>query len=386
MKLLFSSGTARGGTNFRTLLLNNHSQVVMTLDPFIPLFRYFRDSLLKEHGVIGGVSSVLDDYYFCTEKSKVLGVIQSANPDIPFDMSNWPALKQAIASRMGLASMNAIPYLDLLPAATFREVFHNAMTLIWKANGSPSDTVWVGFNDNWAAEFFPLVAQLIPDARFILHLRDPRSVVYSSEYAEPDVAKRPTISSFARGLRKYFALGAVFPKNPVLQDRLLVTYYEPFIEDPVHEMKKVCDFLALEYAPSMVDTTLFRKANGDAWPSNWSHYENSHRVWRDEMPEEMAELTEFICEPEMELHGYRSEVYCNAKGLSDRAFDFAVKNERTCVGWRTSFPEIERTIGSEYFRKKMLSGKGTFSENEIRRCFLFPDLFARLNPVANVCG
>lgn len=385
MKLLFSSGTARGGTNFRTLLLNNHSQVVMTLDPFIPLFRYFRDSLLREYGITGGTSGVLDDYYFCRDKSHVFSVVQSANPDIPFDDSNWPMLKKAIASRMGLASMNAIPHLDLLPAATFREVFHNTMKLIWTANGSPSEAVWVGFNDNWAAEFFPLVAQIVPDAKFILHLRDPRSVVYSSEYAEPDIAKRPTISSFARGLRKYFALGAVFPNNPFLQNRLLVTYYEPFIEDPECEVKKVCDFLALNYEPSMVDVTLFRKANGDTWPSNWSNYKNSHRVWRDEMPEEMAELTEFICEPEMGLHGYRSEVFCQDKGLSDQAFEFAVKNEAACIGWRTSFPEIERTIGSEYFRRKMLGSKGAFSENEVRRCFLFSDVFTRLNPNACVC-
>ena len=72
MKLLFTSGTARGGTNFRTLMLNNHSNIRMSLDPFIPLFRYYRDSLLKTHGSYDLIeklkSSVLDDYYFCEIK------------------------------------------------------------------------------------------------------------------------------------------------------------------------------------------------------------------------------------------------------------------------------------------------------------------------------
>jgi hypothetical protein len=385
MKLLFSSGTARGGTNYRTLLLNNHSKVVLTLDPFIPLFRYFRDSLLRNVGFSGDMPSVLDDYYFSIEKSQVFRALQAANPDIEFGSTNWPTLKQAIARRMGLASMNAIPYLDMLPAATFREVFQNTVKLIWTANGSPRDVVWIGFNDNWAAEFFPLVAKLLPDAKFLLHLRDPRAVVHSSEYAEPDIAKRPTVSSFARGLRKYFALGSLFSRNRILQNRLLITYYEPFIEDPHREVKRVCDFLALDYEPSAVDTSLFRKANGDAWPSNWNNYKDSHRIWREEMPEEMAELTEFICEPEMGLHGYRSEIFCREKGLSDRAFEFAVQNERACVGWRTSFQEVERTIGSEYFRRMMLSGGGPYSIDEVRRCFLAPEIFSQLNPSASVC-
>jgi len=384
MKLLFSSGTARGGTNFRTLMLNNHSQVVLTLDPFIPLFRYFRDSLLRANGYTADMPGVLDDYYFSNEKAKVFSVLQSACPDIPFDMAGWPALKQAIASRMGLASMNAIPYLDMLPGKSFRDVFRNTLKLIWTANGCPADTLWVGFNDNWAAEFFPLIARLIPEAKFILHLRDPRAVVHSSEYAEPDVAKRPTISSFARGLRKYFALGVVFPSNPVLKDRLLITYYEPFIRDPHSEVKRVCDFLAIEYQPNAVDTRLFRKANGDAWPSNWDNYKDSHQAWKNDMPEEMKELVEFICEPEMGLHGYRSEVFCRDKGLSDRAFEFAIQNERGCIGWRTSFEEIERTIGSEFFRAMMLRGNGTYSEDEVRRCFLSPEVFSRLKQSARV--
>lgn len=385
MKLLFTSGTARGGTNFRTLMLNNHSQAVMTLDPFIPLFRYFRDSLLRCSGFSGPMPGVLDDYYFCREKLQVLQAIQSASPDIPFDDANWPTLKQAITNRMGLASMNAIPYLDLLPAATFREVFHNTMKVIWRANGSPDDVVWVGFNDNWAAEFFPLIAQIVPDAKFILHLRDPRAVVYSSEYAEPDIAKRPTITSFARGLRKYYALATVFPSYAHLRSRMMTTYYEPFVQNPEGEMRKVCQFLDIGFEPAMIDVERFRKANGEPWPSDWSVYKTSDQIWRDEMPLEMAELTEFVCEPEMGIHGYGCEIYNPDKGLSDQAFEYAIKNEKTCIGWRTSFPEVERTIGSEFFRKKMLNGKGPYSKDDVRRCFLFPEVFQRLNPEALIC-
>ena len=91
---------------------------------------------------------------------------------------------------------------------------------------------WAGFNDNWTVEFFPLLARLIPDAKFMLHLRDPRAVVNSSEFAEPDPAKRPTVISFARHLRKYLAFATALPSDPFLRDRLLLTWYESCVENP----------------------------------------------------------------------------------------------------------------------------------------------------------
>jgi hypothetical protein len=111
MRLLFTSGTARGGTNFRTLILNNHPAVRLSLDPFIPLFRFFRDSLIRAHGDGMAVpeSGSLDDYYFSDEKLRVMRLLQSADPDIPFDLSQWGRLKAAIASKV-------VYYLVLLTA------------------------------------------------------------------------------------------------------------------------------------------------------------------------------------------------------------------------------------------------------------------------------
>ena len=131
MRLLFTSGTALGGTNFRTLMLNSHPQLRMSLDPFIPLFRFYRDSLLNASGSeVRASSGVLDDYYFSNHKLQVMKAIQSADPDIPFDMSQWEQLKNAIASRMTLPSVNLIPHLDKLPAPTFRETFANTMKVV----------------------------------------------------------------------------------------------------------------------------------------------------------------------------------------------------------------------------------------------------------------
>jgi hypothetical protein len=383
MRLLFTSGTARGGTNFRTLMLNSHPQIRMSLDPFIPLFRFYRDSLLKASGSdLRAPSGVLDDYYFSNAKLRIMKAMQSADPDIPFDLSQWEQLKNAIASRMTLASVNLIPQLDKLPAPTFRETFYNTMKVIAASSDKEADLVWTGFNDNWAMEFFPMIAQLIPEAKFMLHLRDPRAVVYSSEFAEPDPAKRPTVLSFARHLRKYAAFAAVLPNNPHLQERLMVTRYEPFIQNPEAEVRRMTDFLGVEYHPQMIDIGRFRKADGKAWPSDWAIYQTSDNIWRKEMPRDMAELTEFVCDPDMRIHGYRPEVYDSAAGLSRNAFEYAVRNARECHGWRTDFPEIEQTLGCEYYRKQMLKADSEYSTEEIERCFLFPEVFLQVRLLA----
>lgn len=383
MRLLFTSGTARGGTNFRTLMLNNHPQIQMAIDPFIPLFRFYRDSLLKANGSgLFAPSGILDDYYFSDTKLQIMKSIQDANPDIPFDSSQWGHLKVAIANRMKLASMNLIPHLDKLPAPTFRETFYNTMKVIASASDKGTDIVWTGFNDNWAMEFFPLIAQLIPEAKFILHLRDPRAVVFSSEFAEPDPSKRPTIISFARHLRKYFAFASILPNNPYLQNRILVTYYESFIQNPETEVRCMADFLGIEYNSKMIDFDLFRKADGTVWPSDWAVYQTSDAIWRKDMPRDMAELTEFICDPDMRLHGYQPEIYDPSFGLSHKAFEYALSNSYKCLGWRTDFTEIERTMGCEFYRKQMLKTKIKYTKKEIERCFLFPKVFDQVKNFA----
>lgn len=382
MRLLYTAGTARGGTNLRTLVLNNHPAIRLSLDPFIPLFRFYRDSLLRAEGyadLLAFAGPVLDDYYFSAEKLRVLQVVQSADPDIEFDTTQWPRLKTVIASRMHLASADLIPHLDLLPGPTFAEVFRNTMDVI--AATTSSQLEWVGFNDNWTAEFMPLVTRLIPDARCIIHVRDPRGVVNSSESAEPDPAKRPTVLSFARHLRKHMALAVRFVMDPWMRDRLLITRYESFLADPVAETRRMTEFLGVPFDPAMIDVARFRRADGTQWPSNWEVYERSGDVWREEMSAPMAEVTEFVCDPDMRIFGYYPEVYRPEVGLSDEALAFAGRNSRECLGWRTDFPETERTLGSEMYRKRIIHAPQVASAEDVERCFLFPEVLAHIDAV-----
>lgn len=387
MNLLYTSGTARGGTNYRTLVLNNHSSVRLAIDPLIPLFRFYRDSLLDSVGALhlldGLRTDVLDDYYFSSAKLEVFRAIRRADPDIPFRPDDWPALKESIARRMSLASMNLISRLDELPADTFRTVFQNFISILAGEGDGGGQLQWVGFNDNWTVEFFPMVARLFPKARFMVHLRDPRAVVHSSEFAEPDPAKRPTVVSFARGLRKYLAFASVLPDDPELEGRVLITRYEECIDQPEVAFGEMLNFLGLEFESGLADVSRFRKADGTPWPSKASHYAASVDGWRDNMPVEMVELTEFVCDPEMRLFGYQPEHYDRKSGLSRAALEYALANDRDCLGWRSDFSEIERTLGSELFRQQCLRSDCRLSDEAVARCFLFPEVHAKLRGISD---
>ena len=383
MKLLYTAGTARGGTNYRTLILNNHSKISMSIDPFIPLFHFYKKSLLMASGnenlLKNSFSNVIDDYYFDRTKLSIMKAIQDADPDIPFDLSNLEELKIKMISRMSLASANLIPHIDKIFAPTFKEVFYNIIDLLGSLTKKKLE--WVGFNDNWTLEFFPLIAKLFPEAKFIIHLRDPRAVIYSSEFAEPDPAKRPTIMSFARHLRKYMAFTDFFKNSKIFKKRLLVTYYEPFINNPDKEVKKVLEFLGLNYESHITDIGSFKKANGDLWPTSNEIYKTSSNIWEKEMPKEMAELTEFICSPDMNFFGYYPKYFKETNGLSEKTYQYALKNFNSCIGWRTDFKEFSKTMGSEFNRKRILKSSYKFSKNDIEENFLFSQIYESIKNI-----
>mgnify|MGYP001447298223 CR=1 FL=1 len=380
MNFLYTAGTARGGTNYRTLILNNHSKISMSIDPLIPLFHYYKKSLLSYNGrgelLTNNYTNVIDDYFFDHSRIEVMKAIQESNPDVPFDMSGWSELKIKMKGRMSLASANLIPYLDEIPAPTFKEVFQNVINIIERIS-TKENLEWVGFNDNWTIEFFPLIAQLFPKAKFMIHLRDPRAVVCSSEFAEPDPNKRPTILSFARHLRKYYAFVEYFKTISSLKGRLLVTYYESFIDFPEQETKKALHFLGLDYEPQTININLFRKATGEVWPSSPEVYKSSINIWETQMPSEMAELVEFICSPDMQIHGYTPKYYNELEGLSDNAYKYALDNFNNCLGWRTDFGEFSKTLGCEFNRKRLLM-LNNLKTPQIEENFLFKTYYNKL--------
>jgi len=264
---LFTSGTARGGTNLRAQILSVNKDVRLASDPFLPLFRELRNAILLKSGdqlmrEWLDLDSPLDDYYFCPMKLKALQYIQKARAeDIPFSEPRWARLKDLQSKRMSLASADLIPHLDLLPGKNFLEVLDNAVKIVQRARKG-EECSWVGFNENWAIEFFPLLARAFPEAKFMIFLRDPRGAIDGALRAETDPGKIPHVLSFARHWRKYVAFVCRLTRDPLFDQRLFVSTFESLVADPLKVTTEMCTFLQVSFDPAMINTENFRTATG----------------------------------------------------------------------------------------------------------------------------
>lgn len=388
---LFTSGTARGGTNLRAQMLSVHRDICLASDPFLPLFRELRNTII-EHTQDTEVkaaldrNSPLDDYYFSPVKLRMMKYVQESDLDLSFDNERWTALEQSLVKRTSLASADLVPYLKLLPGLSFREVFKHAVHIIKKARHAER-CKWVGFNDNWSVEFFAPLARAFPDARFMIHVRDPRGAIDGALHAESDPLKIPHLISFAKHWRKYVAFMVQYCRNPLFEKRLLVTSYEPIVIKTEEHVKEMTDFLGVEFDAAMLDTANFRLATGDDWPVSWDIYQASIEMWKTRLPEYVIEVIEFICDPEMRLLGYSPVKYTPGSRLSDDAIAFILKDARECVGWRTDFRQAEKDIGVELFRKNLLNTREIEVEDEIiERCFLFRELYNSVRGLTSAGG
>ena len=383
---LFTSGTARGGTNLLAKALSVNDDIKLSSDPYLPIFRQFRNAILLNSNDPEIVTSLdpespIDDYYFSRIKLRMMEHIQRSSVDIPYHEKNRSKLLEALDKRTRLSSADLIPYFDLLSGRTFTELFNKALDVVEKARKAKGDS-WVGFNENWALEFFRPLARAFPQARFIIILRDPRAAI-ASALREKDPAKVPHVLSFTRAWRKYVALTIHFRQDPLFENRLFVLTYEELVRDPEGLLKKIASFLDVTFDSAMLNAENFRDPQGGKWKPN-THldapspgiFQSSIDAWRTYLPPEIVETVEFICDPDMQVVGYRPSVYETGAYPSGDCLQFIAKDSRDCQGWRTDFGDMERDMGSELLRKAILQVSSAPPEaGLIERCFLFKEVF-----------
>jgi hypothetical protein len=93
------------------------------------------------------------------------------------------------------------------------------------------------------------VAELFPDAQFILLHRDPRDVVAS--YLEQYWVRGGTALRVANHVRHEFHIGQQVAKR-LGPDRFCTVRYEDLVEQPERELRRLCAFLGEDYHPAML--------------------------------------------------------------------------------------------------------------------------------------
>lgn len=388
---LFSVGTSRGGTTFFARMVSINQAAKMASDPFLPLFRSFRTSLLRAVLDVGfDGNEPLGDPYFTARGIATLDAIQRGDLGLAIPNGEWETLRPAIGARMALAAAEGIPFLGDLQGATYRDAFASGLDVLARAYGASAG--WVGFNDNWVIEFLPLLARAFPDARCCILIRDPRAAMASSMKLRDNdptkAAKVPLMYSFAHHWRKHAAFAWMLQRSPELAGRLIVIRYEDLVAHPEAELARLCAFLGNAYDPIMLDTTRFRPLRSGAWQGHSNFqvpdvgiYTESVAAWRSYLSRGTVEWIEFICDPEMRLFGYAPEVY--AGGMPTPAImEFFLADDARAIGWRNAHARWDIELARELMRKHSLSlSSERISEEAIRESFLFPDLYEALKRV-----
>lgn len=356
---LFSCGTTRGGTTFFTRVLSVNESIKVASDPYLPIFRSLRTAIMrKKINSDFDPDQPLDDYYFSSEKIRMMKAIQTSDLDLPITKEELDTIRTQLSARMNLAAKELLPFLPALNGSTYFKLFQNGLRLLEKAYDI-SSAKWVGFNDNWIIEFFPLLARAFPKAKFIVIVRDPRAAMASSiALRNRDPQLVPLMYSFAHCWRKHAAFAIMLMQNPLFKSRLFVFRYEDLATDPENIVKKLCQFLKIEYDGSMLNTEKFRPIIGDKWNTysnfNFSKsgiYMDSVARWKNYLEKGTIEFIEFVCEPEMKLFGYDTVDYKGGLPSSD-IMRFLLKDDKVAQGWRCKHESWDIEHSYELFRKQ----------------------------------
>ena len=385
---LFASGTARGGTNLVTLILSVHPEISLSQDPYLPLFRSLRNSIVASSGEALALAGFdpdgpLDEYYYSENRLAVMRLVQAADLDLPFDPAELPRLKRLLESRASLSSPLLVPHIGLLQGDTYKALFESAIEIVGIGRQTP-DVAWPGWIDNWTVEFFPAMARRFPEARFIIIIRDVRSSI-ASQLRLTDLTRVALPMSFVRCWRKQIALALHYREMELFRDRLHILTYEQLVRYPEQKTREMCEFVGVEYSPDMVDSTKFVGPDGGPWipNSNYSDtpqqgiYHDSIDRWKKALPREVIRLIEFVAGPDLEMAGYALSEPQDSGGLDWDAYDRHVQDRLRYQGWRTDNGNPEIDFGLELLRRYCLEHQPE-DPSLIERCFLFPEAYQNL--------
>lgn len=386
---LFSTGSARGGTGLVTRMLSISPEAEIALDPFLALFKAFRQTLLPN----SDPAAPFQDYYFTQEKIKSLDQILAASANLEMDPALRPALIESLKRRAALSSGDLVAVMDQLQGETFSEWLLSGLDLIQKTR-KKFQARWIGIHENWAIEFLPMLARGFSQAQFLIILRDPRAVI-ASNLAAADPLLRGHLVSYARSLRKLMALTFYYQTLPVFKGRLFVIRHEDLIQEPESWCRRLCNFLEIPFTMEMLDTEKYvEPATGGVY-NGFSSFEpqargfSPHRAerWREKLSPEAVDLIDFVCGPEMLLFGY-SSVRIASEFLGDAALLQTMEADgQGPKAWRCDFGTLPEDFGYEMFRRLLLQAKNLeFPEETIRLSFLFRDVYAKLIGIGQTGG
>ncbi len=380
----------RSGTTLLARMLQAHSKACCAVDPYIPLFKEFRNDVASNlvPGYTVDPEAPLDDYYYYPEKQSVLKAIQQTSFDLTKDQSEMPNLRKRIAHFLRPISPKIEPFLDQLNGCNYVELIDSGFDIVQKAYGQTTSHT-VGFKVTWAGEFANHILESFPEAKVIHVMRDPRAICASKNSQQSVQEKYPWLF-LIRQWRKLATLAwqSVY-KSPNTSDRVLLLKYEQLVSDPEMEAKKVCDFLNMNFDPSMIDPNTFVDGTGSKWSQN-SSYQNFQATrsfnldsidrWKNALTSPEIQFIEHLCYPEMEIFGYQPDIASTSRVPLSLMFDSPEVDVKDLATWIRPYSQVNgeskvSDISLELLRSSILHSSQPVPDSIQKAFFLDTDFF-----------
>lgn len=379
MTPVFIIGQARSGTNLTARILANHPEIGVALDPFMPIFRAIRDSVIRNHGSERLKTRVhpgapFTDYYFDSHVIELLDLLFETDLAMKIPVGEINQLRTACQERASLESPEMGSKMKRLQGETYTELLVSMFDILSK---SMPGKKFVGCKELWIEDFVPLLARAMPKCKFILTERDPRAIVASLlSVAANDPTQAAHTPSYMRHWRKGVALTRRYFANQKLKSRILHVCYEELVSDPELGARKMSDFLKTDFDPAMLEIS----RNGWSGNSGYKHrekniYRGSLNRWIKCLAPETLATVEFLCGPEMNLTSYK--LVAN-DGTDSLVIDYLLNANRENYSWRSDSGDAQSDFAWEALRHRIISGEEKYSQELLRRCFLFPETFQNI--------
>ena len=200
---------------------------------------------------------------------------------------------------------------DLSDCATAAEMIDRLHRLYLRTHGKSR---W-GQKTPRFVRYGELLLSTFPEARFVHMIRDPRAVARSLVRSE---VHRSTVLHAAQRWVTDVSAGLDLERNH--PDKVLRLRYESMVSEPEVELRRVCDFLDLEFVERMLR---FHERAPDAYGSYSQHIHSglgrpvstdATETWREQLGAADIAMVESLCAPLMDELGYVREASDDSAG------------------------------------------------------------------------
>jgi hypothetical protein len=253
----------RSGSTLVARMLNVHPDIVCASDPMRPLINSFRYDLADDtYRSTHSRYAPLDDYFIHNQellKSLLQGDLSQAVNCAPKDLLS--AVQERASAFSGLYAES----IDLnQPLTTYRDAVAYLLETIQRSYAQGKDHRLIAFKEVWSNEFFPALKSGFPNAKCLMIIRDPRSVVASKVATGEPYPYR----FMGRQWRKLACLSAYLSHH--YGNDVMLVRYEDLVSNPEEHIRNICSFSEVEFKEELLDMSLYRDGRNKEWKQNTS--------------------------------------------------------------------------------------------------------------------